>query len=264
MKRKLGILCDCIAEENSLDTLDRIKDTGFECFFTNKTEIAHVSALKEKAVRLGLDFQFIHAPFAGINNMWLEGEDYSEIYKGMVQSVDSAAECGVPMVIIHISSGWNPPEINDLGLSRFDGLVEYAAKKGITTAFENLRKIGNLAYFTDRYESCTNVGFCYDCGHEHCYTKTVSWPDIFCHRILCTHIHDNFGRGWAKEGVPDMHLIPFDGNIDYQKIIKKLDEYDYSGSLMLEVSNRREEYASLSPDEFLKTCFERIKKISKM
>ena len=63
-------------------------------------------------------------------------------------------------------------------------------------------------------------------------------------------------------GDPDMHVLPFDGNIDYEKMMRKLDEYDYKGSLMLEVFSGP--YPNLSPDEFIKTAFERIKKISLM
>ena len=139
----------------------------------------------------------------------------------------------------------------------------YAANKNVTLAFENLRKVGNIAYFVDRYEKADNVKFCYDCGHEHCYTETVCFPDIFRDRMIFTHIHDNMGRDKNNPmGDPDMHVLPFDGNIDYEKMMRKLDEYDYKGSLMLEVFSGP--YPNLSPDEFIKTAFERIKKISLM
>lgn len=264
MKRKLGIISDCITGENPVSTLDKIKEAGFDCFFTGYTDSETVKALKEKADVLGLEFQFIHAPFRGINSMWLEGDGYKEIYDGMIQAIDSASEFGVPIVICHVSSGWECPEINDLGLSRYDALVEYAKEHNVIIAFENLRKIGNIAYFCDRYENNDNVRFCYDCGHEHGYTKSVQFMDIFCHRAICTHIHDNLGRGWDKIGDPDLHLLPFDGNLDYEKMMRKLDEYDYSGSLMLEVNNGNPKYNVLSTEEFLATCYERIKKISEM
>ena len=113
------------------------------------------------------------------------------------------------------SSGWNPPQVNDLGLSRYDEIVLYAEKRGITVAFENLRMVGNLAYLIDRYEHCDNVRFCFDCGHEHCYTKTVSMIDVFTNRICCTHIHDNMGK-------EDEHLIPGDGIIDWDSFAAAL------------------------------------------
>lgn len=263
MKRKLGIISECIGEISPLENLDKIKSVGFDSFFTGIIDVETVRSLKEKGDALGLDFEFIHAPFKNINSMWLEGDSYLEIYNGMIETINSAAACGIPVIIAHISSGWETPEINDLGISRFDAIVDYAEKHGVVVAFENLRKVGNLAYFVDRYENRKCVKYCYDNGHEHCYTKTVCWPDIFTFDIVATHIHDNMGRGWEKKDDPDTHLLPFDGTCDYQKMMRKLDEYNYCGSLMLEVFNHSV-YKSMTPDEFLLTAFERIKKISEM
>lgn len=263
MKRKLGIICECVKEVELLVMLEKIKKTGFDSFFTGRIDIETVRALKKKGDELGLSFEFIHAPFKNINSMWLEGDDYLEIYNGITQTIDSASECDVPIIIAHTSSGWNAPEVNDLGLSRYDSLVEYAESKGVIIAFENLRKVGNLSYFVDRYEGRDSVKFCYDNGHEHCYTKTVCWPDIFTYNICATHIHDNMGRGREKIGDPDTHLLPFDGNCDYEKMMRKLDEYEFEGPLMLEVFNHSI-YKSMTADEFLSTCYERIKRISEM
>ena len=47
-------------------------------------------------------------------------------------------------------------------------------------------------------------------------------------------------------------------------MMRKLDEYGYSGSLMLEVGQNRPEYRAMSHEDFLATCYERIKKISMM
>ena len=263
MKRKLGIIAEAIAGEDSVQTLDRIAAVGFESTFTGRCDILSVEKLAKKAQKLGLDMEFIHAPFAGINAMWYPGNEYETIYAGMIEAIDSAAATGINAVVAHISSGWNAPEICDVGLKRYDDLVEYAAKKNVIVAFENLRKVGNVSYFADRYEKTGNVKFCYDCGHEHCYTETVCFPDIFRSRMIFTHIHDNFGRDKANPmGDHDMHLLPFDGNVDYAKMMRKLDEHNYKGSLMLEVFSGC--YPDMKPDEFISTAFERIKRISAM
>ena len=60
MKRKLGIVCDCIGANDPVDTLDILKDVGFECFFSDVHDINSVSKIQNKAVKLGLDYQFIH------------------------------------------------------------------------------------------------------------------------------------------------------------------------------------------------------------
>lgn len=265
MKRKLGIVADCLYGMRAADSLDKIKEAGFETFFTNEYKRNDVAKIKRRADELGLEFEFIHAPFHSINQIWLSGLGYLVVFDYMKESIDAAAENGIPVVITHVSSGWNSPEVNDLGLSRFDELVLYAKDRGVTLAFENLRKLGNIACLVDRYEKVDNVKFCFDCGHEHCYTKTVKMMDVFTNRVCCTHIHDNYGRPFEdKVNDFDAHLLPFDGTYDYEQMMRKLDEYGYSGSLMLEVTQNREEYIKMTHEEFLSTCFERISKISKM
>ena len=267
MKRKLGINIDCLS--GSLDEISTLKiasETGFEVFTTSVRELGEMTRIKEKAVVLGMDFPFLHSPFSGINNMWLEGEEYRKVFDGIVYSVDVAAACDVQSVVLHVSSGWQAPPVNDLGLSRFDALVEYASKKGVTLAFENLRMLGNLAYLIDRYEHNDTVRFCYDCGHEHCYTKTVSWIDIFTNKIIATHIHDNLSRPFGDKSTdPDSHWLPFDGTFDYHRMMRKLDKYGYAGPLVLEVyRGAREDYKKFSAEEFIATSYDRIKRISEI
>ncbi len=268
MKRKLGIIAECLHGVPAENALPMIKNAGFACYFTGAYEYEAVRKIKTVGDRLGLTLEFLHAPFGGINSMWLSGEAYSEIYNKMITAIDTASACEAPAVIIHVSSGWRPPEINDMGLARFDALVEHATKKGVRLAFENLRKIGNLSYLADRYIDQPAVGFCYDAGHEHCYSKYIRWMDVFRERAIATHIHDNFGRGDVEDdSSPDLHMLPFDGNIDYSQMMSDLDAYQYSGALMLEVHNdcrARPDYLEMSHEAFLATAYERIREISEL
>ncbi len=265
MKRKFGIIANCLNDIPTIEALDKIKETGFESFFTGEYKYDDVAPLKEKAEAIGLTYESIHAPFRAINDIWLPGMRYLGIYEDIKTSIDSAAACGIPYVVTHVSSGWNPPEITDLGLRRYDELVIYARDKGVVLAFENLRLLGNLSYLADRYRCMSNVGFCFDCGHEHCYTKTVSIMDVFTTRLCCTHIHDNHSRP-LEDMVNDFdeHLLPFDGTYDYAGMMRKLDEYGYTGALSLEVSRSCPAYMEMTHEEFLTTCYKRLKKISEM
>ena len=265
MKRKLGIIACCLDGVREVDALEKIKAAGFESIFTSAYQDGEVREIKKKADELGLAYEFIHAPFHRINEMWMPGMGYLEVFDYMKASIDAAANNGIPAVITHVSSGWNPPAVNDLGLARYDELVLYARERGIILAFENLRLLGNLACLVDRYEKLDNVKFCFDCGHEHCYTKTVSLMDVFTTRVFCTHIHDNHGRALEDKTTDgDEHLLPFDGTYNYEKMMRKLDEYGYSGTLTLEVFQNTAEYKNMGQEAFLATCYERINKISQM
>ena len=268
MKRKLGMNVNGLCVPSQLEGLDLMKKVGFDCFFTGAFHYDEVASLKEHADKLGIEFEFIHGPFSGfngINAMWLSGIDYRPLFNDMKESIDSAAACQIPIVVIHVSSGWNAPQVNDLGLARYDELVLYAREKGVKIACENLRKLGNVAYFVDRYERDENVGFCYDCGHQHCYTPNVCWPDVYTSQLLCTHLHDNHGiaRPDATER-EDEHLLPFDGTFDYARMIAKLNEYDYRGSLMMEITQRKPQYASMTAEEFAAEAYARVKKLSEL
>lgn len=262
MDRKLGIIAECIGGANTADVLKRVKDVGFSSVFTGKIARKEVEEVKSECDKLGLEVEFIHAPFSGINEMWLDGDGYKRVYDGMIESIDSAKACGIPMIITHVSSGWKPPRVGDVGLGRYDALVDYAVKNGVRVAFENLRKVGNFACLMDRYEDVAEVGFCYDVGHEHCYTVTVDVMDLYGDRTFCTHVHDNPGRDRRVfDADPDLHLLPFDGTVDYQRVVDKLDEYDYAGSIMLEVFNHRQ-YSAWDTDRFIKEAYERAQKIN--
>ncbi len=272
MKRKTGIICDCIAGEDPAVTVERIKNAGFDTTFTGVYDPQKVSKIQDRCVKIGLTLEFIHAPYYGINDFWRSGLDYYPCYCDVVQCIDLCARHGIPAIILHVSSGWNTPQVSDIGFSRFDSLVEYATKKGVTIAFENLKRIGNLAVMVDRYESADAVRFCYDCGHEFCNTPEVCIPDLFGKRMAYTHIHDNMGRVTFRGESNDFHLLPFDGRIDYQKVVDRLDEGGYEGSLMLEVFNSSTHaktdlfdfsvYTKMTADEFLQECYRRVQKIN--
>lgn len=265
MNRMLGANCECIRGMDSTETLKLMREVGFDSFFSGASTCAGVEKVRKAGDALGMTLTSLHAPFKGINDLWTHGMNYRPLYKRILECIDAAASNGVPVVVVHISSGWFPPELCDIGFARYDELVSYAADKGVKVAFENLRLTGNVAYFADRYRKVENVGFCLDVGHEHCYTKNVTFMDIFGERLLATHIHDNFGISKPYEENTDIHYLPFDGTVDYSKFMAKANQYGYAGPLTLEISNgTKPEYGEMEPIEFLKTAFERLERISKL
>ena len=219
MKHRLGIIADCLPGVAEIDALEKIRKAGFDMVFSSEYDPKTVYKIKEKCDRLGLSLDFLHAPFRGINDFWIPGLAYRGLRNGIYGSIDAASEAGVPMIVCHVSSGWFPPQLCDVGFQRFDDLVDYAISKNVKIAFENLRKVGNLAAILERYEKVPEVGFCYDCGHEHCYTETVHFLELYGNRVFCTHIHDNHGQ-------KDEHLTIGEGDIDFRRVVGMLPNYD--------------------------------------
>ncbi len=272
MERRFGVNSHCFRGLTNAEALPILKNAGFECFFSGVYEPLEVLSLKRVADDVGMEFSFIHSPWFEkdqngkmryMNELWKHGFTYVSLLEKVKRSIESAAEAGIPTVCIHLTEGWKSPLVTDVGLARFDEIVELAIKRGVKVAIENLYTLGNLAVLMERYERVPEVGFCYDCGHEHCYTETIPFLDLYGKRTFCTHIHDNFGRD--KEDPmkdADYHLLPFDGNFDYATMIQKLDKYGYEGPLMLEVG-QKDQYASMTPEEFAAILFDRVQRISR-
>ena len=263
----LGIVASCLAGVAEIDALEKIRQAGFEAVFSEivgTCDPKQVANLQNRCAQLGLSLDFLHAPFRGINDFWVPGLAYRNLRNGIYGTIDAASEAGIPMVVCHVSSGWFPPQLCDVGFERFDALVDYAVTKNVKIAFENLRKVGNLAAIMERYENIPEVGFCYDCGHEHCYTETVHFLELYGDRLFCTHIHDNHGRDHSDYwGDPDEHLMPFDGNLNYADMMNRIRQTNYAGTLMLELVQKGE-YLGKSHEAFLQIAYERIKQISEI
>ena len=70
---------------------------------------------------------------------------------------------------------------------------------------------------------------------------------------------------WAKRFTVDggdSHLLPFDGNIDFDEVMRDLAKSGYQGSLMLEVFSGI--YPNMTTDEFMKTAYDRAKRLLKL
>lgn len=236
-----------------------VKQCGFDCIFTGVPAIKQIPEMRRMLEEQGIEWETIHAPFGHMNDMWLEGEAGDIMLRELINSVDVCVMAGAKIAVVHLSSGEKAPPVTDIGRRRFTELVEYAATKGITIAFENQRKLSNLAWAFETFPADSNVAFCWDCGHENCFTPGREYMPLFGKRLICTHIHDNTGVFDS-----DNHFIPFDGAMDYERVARQIRESGYEGSLMLEVGGNSERYADMSVEEFMERAAAAVKKLRDM
>lgn len=230
-ERQLSVCLNYSRDLSYKEKARLIAEAGFDSvfLFRYKNKPDGDLAMQAEAARMyGLGIETVHADFKEINSIWKEGEIGDELVAFFEKCIKETAELKIPVVVIHLSSGDNPPQFNKLGLSRYKRLCESAEKNGICLAFENLRKTAYLDFIFEGLSNSPKLKFCYDCGHENLYNGGDGVLEKYADRLACIHLHDNFGD-------KDRHLLPFDGSIDWKRITKRLALCGFECPITLEV-----------------------------
>ena len=256
--RQIGINMHAVAGLTDAEYVKTIADLGFSATFTGSRfqDPAYHAALAELFAKYGVTYETLHAPFKHINDMWLDCEGGDQMLAELTSCIDNCVIGGAKIAVVHLSSGLTPPPVTDLGRARYTTLVEYAQKKGVTVAFENQRFLSNIAWAFETFGPEDSVGFCWDCGHESCFTHGREYMPLFGERLICTHIHDNAGN--FNE---DMHKLPFQEKIDFNRFAAHLNRVGYQGSLMLEVGCDSRFTVNKDPYEYLAEAADAAKKL---
>lgn len=250
----------CVSNDNQnvtpKETIIAIKEAGYDGVFLqwyNKDwEFSQYQQL-ELCKELNLPVVFVHLGYKGINNIWLDGEDGDNLVRGYLKDLDVCKSNNINMVVMHLTSKSVAPEPSLIGIKRFQQIIDYADNLGIRIAFENTKLFGYLEYLF-AHISNSNIGICYDSGHCHChFDDKFNW-EMFKNKIFALHLHDN-------DKSRDQHLLPFDGTIDWEVLVKNLKEANYNGNVILE-SCYVEDYLKMSVKEFYKLSLKRAKQIN--
>ena len=227
---KIGVSFRINPETDMNEELRLLRSIGFDGVFTMFSGFQETEDYANAIRDAGLDYSSVHAPFKGINAIWQEGEEGEAMLQQLCDTVEGCRQFDIPVAVIHLSSGENAPCINDLGHSRWDRLVDCAVKNNVTLALENQRKLANIAFMFEVYDNVDQVRFCWDTGHEACFAGGREYMPLFGKKLAYTHIHDNFRRHGE-----DLHLIPFEGSIHFDRVAQLLKQYSYQGPLTLEL-----------------------------
>ena len=191
-----------------------LREAGFtHCFLTwglAGEGIGKVAA----AHKAGLTVETIHASYPGCNEMWLEGEVGEARLQYFLDCVRGTAMIGAKTMILHVSSGHQPPEMCELAITRFQKICDEGERLGVNIAFENLTNILYLHYVMERVHSPAKK-YCFDCGHENLYYKNDGVLERYAPLLVAIHLHDNAGDH-------DTHLLPFTASIDFDRVARRL------------------------------------------
>ena len=233
-----------------------IKKAGFDCvmlWWSDKfgRGIGYQQDV-EYARNAGLYIENIHTPIHEQNCLSLDNLNGESVFQTYLQCIKDCFEYNITTMVIHLPNDEHP--INHRGIKRLENIIHEAEQKEIHVAFENLNNLHNLALVLGTFQS-KNAGYCYDSCHHQNYAADVDLLKRYGNRIMALHLHDNGGKH-------NQHRLPFDGNLDWGKVMKKTALTGYQGATALEPMNW--DYEHLSIQQFLDLAYQKAKKLDEL
>lgn len=198
--------------------------------------------------------------------MWTEGEKAEDAKKELLRCVEDCAKYDVPILVVHPYIGFEKKDdLSDCGVENFRTVVERAKELGVKIAFENVEGEEYLERLMKEFKFYENVGFCWDSGHEQCYNRGRDMLALYGDRLIATHLNDNLGvRDYDGKitWIDDLHLLPFEGIVNWQKAVDRLNKCGFDGILTFELNKlskperfENEGYKNLSLEEYIAKCY---------
>lgn len=231
--------------------LEAIKAAGFDAVLIHLGGKLPDATLADNIAACGLEIDNVHAPWDGINLLWRTGERGEAVTARLLEHMSTCASLGVKRIVYHVSAGNNYPPISEIGIDRVKRLVESAERLGVDMCLENQRFFHFIDYIYYKIDS-PRLRFCYDSGHEACFSQTKLALPKYRDRLSALHLHDNDG-GYEH----DQHLMPgYSTGVDWDYVRRGI--ADYPGVISLELrwvnGMTREEFysAAIKAAKFVK------------
>ena len=254
-----GMSTSILGQALTCEGLSAMKNAGVECVecltwgeHLNPDDEDRVREIAEHAAHIGLVVHSAHAPFGPAYELCSADE---EIRRKGVEGVKRAAEAirsmGGRIVVVHGSLGLDGVADRRAPLERavasIAEIVEYCRAIGVVVAVENLIQglggipeeiVAMISGFPEEH-----VGVCLDIGHAHLRANEKEMIAACAGRIITTHVADNFGE-------KDDHVLPFEGETEWPRVLGHLKRTGYDGALLFEISSKadREETLRKMPE----------------
>lgn len=207
--------------------------------------------LCQLAEDLGVTFSQAHAPFY---NFCDPGDPKrEEVDRLLPRAIDCCAGLGIPWLVIHAGTDWSAQRprraSKEKNLAYFRPVVDYALRRGVGIAFENLwdltisprrRYTADAEELLDFVESfgCKDLGVCWDTDHAALMGQDQRQGlALLGPWLRCTHISD------CLDPRAD-HLLPYHGTIDWDPVLDGLALAGYQGDFTYEIHR----YTQALPD----------------
>lgn len=250
----IGLSTGCFYNRPIFDVLHEVRGSGFDvievCSFP-----AHLDYRRQEDVAraggmlrsLGIRPVSFHAPFADhIDITALDPGARESAVGELIKACEAAAVMGVENIVLHPGPEreGRPPEHEFLERMRnaAEALNTVAAKcceLHVHLLLENMLPhllfghINDMLYLLGSIRNC-EVGACLDTGHAFLARELGNVVHKLSGHLHLIHINDNCGDR-------DEHLAPGEGHIDWGWFLDELRRRNFQGTLILEMSSRRNE-----------------------
>ncbi len=269
---EIGINSNNECGNNIQEICANIKKAGF-----NNIMIAFKDGGEEAAIieakKHGLKIPYVHLNNKFANDLWTKGESNQSYVEDVIRQIELCGKYDIKIAVFHGTEGRTsnmafPPLPQ--AIDSMERILKAAQENNVKIALENL-DAPNFDHFTFLIDNIKSdwLGFCYDVGHHHLFNPDFDILENYGDRILALHLHDNL-MDWqyGYDHTRDLHLLPFDGKIDYEKLCQNIAKTGYDNVIMLELHKiacgEPRMYLNMPNEEFLSNASKRAKKIVEM
>ncbi|MBQ9736452.1 MAG: sugar phosphate isomerase/epimerase [Clostridia bacterium] len=272
-RQKIGVSVSNGYKIPTAELVPILKKIGFDAI-SPSWEGADLGAIVRAAREVDITLESLHAPYHSSDDIWSPNATVGDAFlEKLLASLADAKRYAISTLVVHACE--LPDEnfpVTEEGLCRFDALVEKAEAYGIRIALENTGGAHLLSALMARYRDKAVVGFCFDSGHEMCYSHGEDLLALYGDRLLVTHLNDNLGVG-AFDGeiswCDDLHLLPYDGVLDWNDIVTRLRRARPLACINLEVGinsrparHENDKYMRLSLEEYFTEAYNRACRVA--
>ncbi len=176
----------------------------------------------ELCKKYGLEIDNIHLTGGKTTEIWFEGELGDKVCARYCREIKRAAAAGIKKGVAHITWGHKDPgEVNEFGISRLTKMADCALENDFLLCLENSVYIEHLFATMEKLKDHPAVRFTYDSGHRNEFAKEHDLLAKYGDKLAALHIDDN-------DATYDLHLMPFDGNIDWEKEARDLAKTEFA------------------------------------
>lgn len=227
----------------------------------------------KKALKLNLNIPYVHLVTRYADDLWAKGECNKDYILDVCHQIEICGKYNIPVAVLHATVG-DPSNLtlppSQHAIDSMKEILKAAKTHNVKIALENVDgpNYDKFCYLLDNINS-EWLGFCYDAGHHNLYNPTEPILEKYGNRILAVHLHDNL-MDWeyGYDHTRDLHMLPFDGKIDFEAIAKKLAQTNYAGPIMLELHKitigEPRKYLEISNQKFLNQAKERAIKLKQL